>query len=330
MPGDAMDYLYYVFGTLIFIAVVLLVEGLYLGWNSSRGPEAERVSKRLRLMSTGAHGKPGGDSMIKRRLLAESPALQRLLLGMPRAQQLDRLLEQSGLSWSVARLLGLTLACVPPALAAALWLGLPLPLAALAGAAAATLPLQYALRRKQRRLRQIDQQLPDALDLIGRALRAGHAFPTALAMVGNEMRDPLAGEFATVFDEVNFGISMQDALINLATRVPSTDLHYFVIAVTIQRETGGNLAELLDNISNIIRERIKLLGQVRVLSAEGRMSAWVLGLLPFGAAAMIHLTNPAFLEVLFIDPGGRKMLMLAGAQMVLGLFIMRRIIRIRV
>jgi tight adherence protein B len=325
-----MDYLYYIFGTLIFIAVVLLVEGLYLGWNSSRGPEAERIARRLRMMSVGAHGKQGGDSMIKRRLLAESPALQRLLVDMPRAQQFDRVLEQSGLKWSVARLLGLTAACVPLTLGLGVWLGLPLPLLVVACAAAATLPLQYALRCKRLRLRRIDQQLPDALDLIGRALRAGHAFPTALAMIGNEMRDPLAGEFATAFDEVNFGISMQDALLNLATRVPSTDLRYFVIAVTIQRETGGNLAELLDNISSIIRERAKLLGQVRVLSAEGRMSAWVLGLLPFGAAAMIQLTNPAFLEVLFTDSGGRKMLMFAGVLMVLGLFMMRRIIRIRV
>jgi tight adherence protein B len=325
-----MDYLYYVFGTLIFIAVVLLVEGLYLGWNSSRGPEAGRVARRLRMMSAGAHSKHKGDSLIKQRLLAESPAMQRFLLSMPRVHQLDRLLEQSGLNWSVARLLGLALACVPPALIAALWMGLPPLLAIAAGAGAATLPLQYALRRKQRRLRRIEQQLPDALDLIGRALRAGHAFPTAVSMVGNEMNEPLAGEFAAVFDEVNFGIAMQDALMNLATRVPSTDLRYFVIAVTIQRETGGNLAELLDNISNIIRARIKLLGQVSVLSAEGKMSAWVLGLLPFAAAAMIQLTNPAFLEVLYTDSGGRKMLMFAGVQMVLGVLAMRRIIRIRV
>jgi tight adherence protein B len=165
---------------------------------------------------------------------------------------------------------------------------------------------------------------------MSRAMRAGHAFPTALKMVGDEMNDPLATEFRAAFDEVNFGISTADALMNLATRVPSTDLRYFVIAVLIQRETGGNLSELLDSISTIIRDRIKLLGQVRVLSAEGKMSAWVLGLLPFGAAAMIQLTNPKFLEVLFTDPGGQKMVMAAGALMVLGVFVMRRVIRIRV
>ena len=138
------------------------------------------------------------------------------------------------------------------------------------------------------------------------------------------------GSAEPVFDEVNFGIAMQDALTSLAARVPVTDLRFFVIAVMIQRDTGGNLAELLSNISVIMRDRVKLFAQVRVLSAEGKMSAWVLGLLPFGAAAMIQITNPQFLEVLYTDPGGRKMLAVALTMMVLGVFVMRRIIRIRV
>ena len=192
------------------------------------------------------------------------------------------------------------------------------------------LPYMYVTGAKTKRLIRFEQQLPDALDMMGRAMRAGHAFPTALKMVGDEMTEPLSGEFTIAFDEVNFGIATQDALMNLATRMPSTDLRYFVIAVLIQRETGGNLAELLGNISKIIRDRIKLIGQVRVLSAEGKMSAWVLGLLPFGAAAMIQLTNPKFLEVLYTDPGGRKMLMFAFGMMIFGVFVMRKIIRIRV
>lgn len=325
-----MDTLYYIFGILIFVAVVLGIEALYLAWNGTRGPEAERVARRLRTMSAGAHLGQQSNSMIKQRLLSESPALQRLLLELPRIRQVDRLLEQSGLSWSVAEMMGVQLLCFLAVLVGALWLGLPWLLALPLAAGAACLPLMYALRAKEQRLARIDEQLPDALDLIGRAVRAGHAFPTALAMVGDEMREPLAGEFAAAFDEVNFGISMQDALLNLATRVPSTDLRYFVIAVTIQRETGGNLAELLDNISAIIRARMKLMGQIRVLSAEGKMSAWVLGLLPFAAAGMIHLTSPQFLAVLYTDPGGRKMLVGAISLMLVGLYVMRRIIRIRV
>lgn len=325
-----MDTLYYLFGTLIFIAVVLFIEGAYLTWNSSKGPEANRIARRLRILSAGAHGEGGDVSIVKDRLLSNSPTVQRLLLGMPRVHAIDRLLQQSGLSWNVATLLGISLALFLVTFFSMGLFAIPV-LIKLGGAAAlAALPYLYVMRARDKRLIRFDQQLPDALDLMGRALRAGHAFPTALKMVADEASEPLASEFSVVFDEVNFGIAMQDALMNLATRVPSTDLRYFVIAVLIQRETGGNLSELLSNISKIIRDRIKLLGQVRVLSAEGKMSAWVLGLLPFGAAAMIQLTNPQFLEVLYTDPAGRKMIAFCLVMMVLGVLAMRKIIKIRV
>jgi tight adherence protein B len=324
------DALYYLFGTLIFIAVVLFIEGAYLTWNSSKGPEAGRIARRLRIMSAGAHEGGGDVSILKERLLSNSPILQRFLMRIPRAGNVDRILQQSGLSWNVSTLIGATIVIFLSVFFTTGYFAIPVLIRLAAGAAMAALPYLYVGRARTKRLTRFDEQLPDALDLMGRALRAGHAFPTALKMVGDEMNDPLASEFAIAFDEVNFGISMQDALMNLATRVPSTDLRYFVIAVMIQRETGGNLSELLSNISSIIRDRIKLMGQVRVLSAEGKMSAWVLGLLPFGAAAMIQLTNPQFLEVLYTDPGGRKMLAVAFTMMVLGVFVMRKIIRIRV
>lgn len=325
-----MDYLYYLFATLIFIAVVLLVEGLYLSWNSAKGPEAERVARRLRVMSAGRHGDEPNISITKERLLSGTPFMQRLLLEVPRVGTLDRLLQQSGLSWSVSEFFGVTLLVFLVAVFAGSYLAMPWLLRLVLAGGIAMLPFFHVTRTKRKRLDRIEQQLPDALDLMGRALRAGHAFPTALKMVGDEMSDPLAGEFRIAFDEVNFGIAMPEALMNLATRVPSTDLRYFVIAVLIQRETGGNLSELLTSISAIIRDRIKLMGQVRVLSAEGKMSAWVLSLLPFGAALMIQLTNPKFLEVLYTDPAGRKMIAAAIVMMVLGIIAMRNIIRIRV
>lgn len=325
-----MDYLYYATGILVFVAVVLLIEGMYLTWNSAKGPEAERVARRLRMMSAGGHAGGESNSMIKQRLLSETPLFQRLLLQVPRVGQLDRLLEQSGLSWTVSDLIVLSLLAPVVAGGLGLWLRVPLLVLLPLMLLATFLPLMLVQNAKSKRLQKIDNQLPDALDLIGRALRAGHAFPTAMKMVGDEMREPIADEFRTTFDEVNFGISMNDALMNMATRVPSTDLRYFVIAVMIQRETGGNLAELLDNISKIVRDRIKLLGQIRVLSAEGKMSAWVLGLLPFAAAFMIQVTNPSFLKILYTDPAGRKMVATALVMMVLGAFAMRRIIKIRV
>lgn len=325
-----MDYLYYLFATLIFLAVVLLIEGAYLVWNSSKGPEAERIARRLRTMSAGSHGGEQNISIIKERMLSKTPMMQRVLLRIPRVGAMDRLLQQSGVTWSVSDFFGLTLIAFLAALVGAIYLPLPWVFRILIAVVAGLLPYFYVTRAKVKRLDRIEQQLPDALDLMGRALRAGHAFPTALKMVGDEMSDPIAAEFRVAFDEVNFGIAMPEALMNLATRVPSTDLRYFVIAVLIQRETGGNLSELLASISAIIRERIKLMGQVRVLSAEGKMSAWVLGLLPFGAALMIQLTNPKFLEILYTDPGGRKMLAIVGVMMVLGVLAMRKIINIRV
>jgi tight adherence protein B len=149
-------------------------------------------------------------------------------------------------------------------------------------------------------------------------------------MVGDEMTGPIAGEFGIAFDEVNYGIPMQTALMNLATRVPITDFRYFVIAVLIQRETGGNLAELLDKIAAIIRGRHKLMGTVRVLSAEGRLSAWILCLLPFALAFVISFINREFLSLLWTDPAGVRLLAGALVLMVFGIFWVRRIIRIHV
>jgi tight adherence protein B len=210
--------------------------------------------------------------------------------------------------------------------------GVPLPFLGrvLLALSCAMLPLLEANRAKQRRLIKIESMLPDALDMMSRAMRAGHAFPTALKMVGDELPDPLGGEFRAVFDEVNFGVSMPDALSNLATRVPSTDLRYFVIAVLIQRETGGNLTDLLTSISAIIRDRLKLLGQVKVMSAEGRMSAWVLGSLPFLVGGAIAVFAPESLMPLFTDPMGRMMLYVSGGLMVVGFFAIRNITQVRV
>ena len=321
-----LSYLVYLF---IFLAVLLLVTGAWLAWQAARGPGAARVARRLQAMYTASDGEQAL-SITKQRPLSSNPFLQGVLEGLPGVWRIEQLLLQAGMRWLVAGFLGY---CALGALAGLLLAGvLPLPwyVRLGLGAGGAMLPYLLVRRARSRRLVRIEQQLPDALDLMGRAMRAGHAFPTALKMVGEEMTGPLAEEFRAVFDEVSFGVAMADALGNLAARVPSTDLRYFVIAVLIQRETGGNLAELLDSISRIIRERIKLLGQVRVLSAEGKLSAWILSLLPFGAAAMIHLTNPQFLEMLFVDPGGRKMLAGALVMMACGILVMRNIIRIRV
>jgi tight adherence protein B len=325
-----MDALYLVFGVFLFIAVVLLVEGTYLMWNTSKGPEAKRIARRLRLMSAGTSQAGDEVSILKSRMLSQTPAIERLLLQAPRIQQLDRLLEQSGLTWSVAELLGMMALSAVAGAAVALYFGMTFFMTLIAAVIMGALPLAYVFRARGNRMVRVEQQLPDALDLIGRALRAGHAFPTAVKMVSDELSDPIGGEFRTLFDEVNYGVSMHTALLNLAARIPVTDLRYFVIAVLIQRETGGNLAELLDNIAAIIRARLKLFGQIRVLSAEGRLSAWILTLLPFGVAIVMNLINPTFIGVLWKDPMGLRLVGGAVLLMIFGIFWMWRIVKIHV
>ncbi|NSL54735.1 type II secretion system F family protein [Uliginosibacterium aquaticum] len=324
-----MDTLFLFFGIAVFVAVVLGLESGFIWWNTTRGPEAKRIERRLRAASAGAHNQ-SQLTILKQRALSESSGLERMLLLLPRVHQLDRTLLQSGATLSVADFVGLTALMAALGFFGTLLLARNFPLALLLAVVCAVLPSLHVIQLRAKRLVKIEAQLPDAIDLMARAMRAGHAFPTALQMVGDEMSEPVGAEFRVLFDEINYGVDLRDALLNLLSRVPSTDLRYFVVAVLIQRETGGNLAELLDSISAIVRERLKLMGEVRTLSAEGRMSAWILGMLPFAVGLAIQISNPSFLSVLWTDPFGLKLVYGAACMMLFGAWWMRRIIRIRV
>ncbi|CUI06894.1 type II secretion system F family protein [Massilia antarctica] len=314
---------------LVFIAVVLLFEGLYLMWKTYKGPQAKKIERRLKALS--AAGDSSAQShLLRARMMSELPPFQRLLLRLPRAHQLDRYLLQANLDWTVSVLL---LGCVALGVASFLLvtalLHQPFVLGALVCAALAWLPLVYVQRRRYRRLKKLEQQLPDALDLLARALRAGHAFGAGLQMIGGEMADPIASEFRMVHDEINFGVSLEQALGNLSVRVPITDLRYFVVAVLIQRDSGGNLTEVLTNLSRLIRQRLKLFWHVRVLSAEGRLSAWLLSLLPFAIGALMSVFNPDFMAPLWTDPLGQSLVRGMLISMAFGIMLLRHIIRIR-
>lgn len=315
---------------LVFVAVLLMLEGLYLVWKSYKGPEAKKVEKRLRALS-GSLDKSTQARFLKDRLLSEVPLLQRYLLSVPRAQRLDKLILQAGLEWSVSKLL-----LSSAAFAAVGFIGMtffahqPFLTAAGAAAALASLPFLYLQSKRSRRLAKLERQLPEALDLITRALRSGQAFSSGLQMIGEEMAQPIAGEFAIVHDEVNFGVSLQQALTHLSERVPITDMRYFVVAVMIQRESGGNLTEVLGSLSRLIRERLKLMGKVKVLSSEGRLSAWILGLMPFALAGAMYLVNPEFMSPLWTDTIGIAIIKYMLVLMAFGVLILQRIIRIRV
>jgi tight adherence protein B len=324
-----MDYSFSFFLILSFLAVVLLIEGIYTYWNDTRSPEVRRVAERLRAMSAGGHAQ-GERKLFKERLLSNTPSVQRLLLLVPRVHHLDKLLMQAGSTGTVSHLLAASALLGLSGLVLGLVLQWPVLVVLLVAAGLVMLPFLRLGWMRTRRLHQVELQLPDAMDLIARALRAGHALPSAMAMVGAEAQEPTAGEFKIISDEISFGISIDNALNNLATRIPSPDVRYFVMAVIIQRETGGNLAELLGKLAELVRDRFKLFAKVRVLAAEGKLSAWILTGLPFCVAAAVHLLNPKYLEVLFTDVVGIKLVMGALVLMGIGIFAMWRIIDIRV
>ncbi|MDD5333814.1 MAG: type II secretion system F family protein [Rhodoferax sp.] len=320
---------YAVFVVLGFLAVVLLIEGVFMLWTDTTSPEVKRIRQRLRMMTVGHH-RASDVTLLKQRLLSASPRLQALLVRLPKTQQLDRLLLQTGSTATVARLLTACLLLAFGGILLGVTLSWAWPLMLLAALLLAVLPVLRLLWLRARRVNQIGAQLPDALDMISRALRAGHAFPAALSMVGEQAQEPIASEFKATFDEINFGLSTQAALKNLALRVPIPDLRYFVLAVVIQLETGGNLAELLSMLANLMRERFKLFGRIRVLAAEGKLSAYILTALPFCVAGMIQIVNPGYLSVLFVDSVGIRLVITALVMMILGIIVMWRIIDIRV
>ena len=313
-----------------FLAVVLLLEGLYVYWNDTKSPEVRRVGERLRAISAGGHADGKDLKLLKQRMLSESPGVQRLLLRMPRVAQLDRMMQQAGDTNTVTHFLSISAMMGIGGLLVGLLLRWPWYMSLGTALVFTVLPFLWLVRRRNKRLHQIEAQLPDAMDLISRALRAGHAFPSALAMVGTEAMDPIASEFRITSDEISFGVSIDNALNNLAARIPSPDIGYFVMAVIIQRETGGNLGELLAKLSELVRDRFKLFAKVRALAAEGKLSAYILTALPFCVAAVINIANPEYLSVLFTDPAGMNVVIVALVMMALGVFIMWRIVNIKV
>lgn len=325
-----MDYLYFLFVVLAFLSASLMIEGAYLTWSYYRGSERKKIERRLNVMVHSANHWDEAPHLLKEHRLAKSAALNNLLQKIPVSARLDKLLSQTGLPWNVAQLLGLMLLSGIAGFGIGMLINLTLFVAVLAGLVATGLPILYLLNVKRKRIHTIEEQLPDALDLIGRAMQAGHAFPSAMKMVRDEMPEPASTEFGIAFNEINYGISVPDALTNMSSRIPSTDVRYFVISVLIQRQTGGNLVELLGNISRLIRERLKLLGTVRVLATEGRLSAWILTILPFAVALIINILNPEFLRVLWSDPAGSKLSALIVATMGVGIYWMWRIIKIHI
>jgi tight adherence protein B len=325
-----MDQTLIVFGVLLFVAVVLGLEGVYQTWVSKHGKEAKRLTARMSQLD-GSTGHDAPLSIERREAQGRFDWLERSVVQpLAGGQRVMAYVRSADAGVGVGAMLMLSVVAAVVGYAIPALTAKPAVFSLLLGGVLAALPWFWLGGRRQKRIEIFERQVPEALDLMGRALRAGHAFPTAVKMVADEMPPPIAGEFRVLADQANFGVPMNQALLNLADRVPVGDMRYFVVAVLIQRETGGNLAELLDSIASIVRGRIKLLGEIRVLSAEGKMSAWVLGILPFALATVMYLVNRNFLAILWTDPMGLKMIGGGLVLMVLGAWWMSRIIKIRV
>ena len=258
------------------------------------------------------------------------PAMLQRAREAPLLRGLESLLQRSGSGRQLIELLGLLTLLVLAGLIAGLllqagWPGVLLAVVCAVGAPIAWLYLQAARRRAR-----FEAQFPEALDFISRALRAGHGLMAGLGMVADELSDPVATEFGKVFEEVNFGVPLGEALSRMAARVDSRDLDFFVVAVSIQRETGGNLAELLGGLAGTVRERMKLAGKVRALSSEERLSAVLMTALPFVLCAILNFINPEYMSLLWTTPEGRQTVAVMLMMMLVGSIWIQALVRIRV
>ncbi len=235
---------------------------------------------------------------------------------------------QAGTKWSFGTFLLVSFGVALTAGLAFLALTRSVLIAVLLGGIASLLPHAYLIRRRQRRLNEFEEGLPDALDLLGRAIRAGHPISSGIKIVADETREPVAGEFQRTFEEQRFGLPFEDSLLAMLQRVPLVDLRLLVTAILIQREVGGNLAEVLDNLSDVIRQRFMVHRQLRTYTAQGRLSGYILALLPIVVGAITYLINAQYVRVLFVQPFGRMMLGIAVTMQLVGFFWIRRIVDI--
>jgi tight adherence protein B len=315
----------------IFCAMVLLIEGSYAVLRILNNPEKKRVRQRLEILSYGGAGYENERPGIERqKLLSEVPWLHRVLSKFRWTPKMNLLLEQSGVRYRLGFFVLLSAILPAVGFLAGSWVPLNFLILLPIMAFLACLPFSYVYYKKTQRMKKFESQLPEAMELMARALKAGHAFSGALKMVVDELDDPIALEFSKTLGEINLGVNVSEALKNLSNRVDCTDLRFFVISVIIQRETGGNLAEILENIAHLIRERFKLHGRIRVLSAEGKFSAIVLIGIPFLVALILSILNPKYIQILMTDPLGNILVGLAVFLMIVGVAVMKRMIVIRV
>jgi len=320
---------------LVFIGVAVAIIGGYFAAMELPGILAARkLDRRLRDVSpdvpAGDPKAAGDETVLQHKLEGPLPGVDRLVSGTGIGKRMGRLIEQSGVRTTPS---AITLICLFCAAACGLlaFLFVPQAMAALAAACfGAFLPFAFLLNRRSVRLKKFEEQFPEALDLMSRAIRAGHALQTALGMAAEELPEPVGPEFKKTFDQQNFGLPLRDALNEMAARIGLLDVRFFVTAVLIQRDTGGNLSEILENLAHVVRERFKIRRQVRVHTAHGRFTGYVLLAMPAALAIALTFIDPEHMQVMYREHLGQMMLMGAIVMQTIGFIWIRQVIKIEV
>lgn len=328
--GDTTTLVY----VAVFICVLLLVEGCYYLFVDARGEGRRNINRRLRMMAEGLDSATVL-SRLRRKPLDNSEGVGARLVEFPLFKFVEKLLTQAGLTITIGQFaLRIGLGYVGTlAILFALNVVRPLPLGLLflvVTLLAVGGPLVILRRMAHRRMTKLEQQLPDSLDMLVRSLRAGHPISSSIQLVARETGDPIGTEFGLAFDEMTYGRDLQQALENMAQRVPLADMNYVVVAIKLQAISGGNLAEVLGNMARMVRERQRLRLKIIALSAEGRFSSKILAALPFGILAVVSIGNPRYYGMIAQDPTLRYIMGGALVALVISMLIMRKIVNFRV
>jgi tight adherence protein B len=313
-----------------FVVVVCLIF-FFVSMFAQRNASARLYRERLQSIARAAsRGSSPELDLLREEVMSEIPAFHRFLAGTAYGQSLQERLSQAQVKMSPAVFIMLTIGAAFFAWIISYSTSRHTLLTIVATVGGGALPLLYINFRRHRRLKKFEDKFPEAIDLLARSIRAGHAFSTALELIATETDEPIAGEFRKLFEEQKFGLPLRDALFNLGERVPLIDVKFFGTAVLLQKESGGNLAELLDKLSYVMRERFKILRQLRVYTAQGRLTLWLLMALPVLLLTILSIMNPQFVRPLFHDPMGKNLIAIGVALQATGYFLIRRIINIKV
>lgn len=320
----------FLIATMTFLLVAIILIFIWM----SVGTDKNQELVRRRMESVQKAEKRGEVSLslklVRDEMMSSVPALHRLMMRWSWATKLREILVQAGMEIKPAKLILINAVLALGGYLICGYFYPRVPVQILSAAVLGVAPFLFVLWKRHRRIRQFEERFPEALDLLGRAVRAGHAFTTGLEMIAKEASEPVASEFRKTFEEQNFGIPLRDALLNMSERIHSLDAKFFVTALLIQKETGGNLAEILDGLARVIRDRFRIYRDVRTKTAQGRLTAGILIALPPVMMLALGALNPHYMKILFTDPKGPIILLIAGIMQILGSVVIWKVIHFEV